>query len=585
MNDHSISILALQEPMLFANAPPLNLDPALYQQHSTAGIRGLITKPAQSWLNSLSLPNVSTSDFWHWITLHSALGIIHIANCYFPPNHDEKNTTHAALNLLGQQILSIKSSHTATTNAHFILCGDFNADPLPHKMHGHLAASLATFIPAHRLFLAPRPHRNSHTRPASRTHIDLFILSDTLRPFLTQSLEYLYDNKIGASTYRAPSDHIPIILTLTNFSPKISYTKHINVNVQPLRDGHTHQYASTLHTLTHAWFAWRQRLIVNGCNTSLLRVMWAGLNFIIHEAAFLVHGHSVTKRYNDTVSFLCSKPLPQRLDTKAWQFIQKQQCAQQPTVPQFSVTATLNHMKSIGNCIPHPLPSISELVSSQLLRLRNLPPLSASDQIRLIQEWTPIISNAAQALSNGTAAGATDRIPPELPKHAPPAYFAALATLATDCSSHLYFPDDLQKGVMSYIHKGKSLPHTSLAYFRGLRVTSVPGKLIAKAVAHPIFSATATFNQSIRPEQFAGRRKHSADLLALVLQFILCTHATNPLYLILLDIAKAFDTVWRDALWAKLLSQGHRPQHVAWLRALYDKLLTAVKGIMQFQPS
>jgi hypothetical protein len=142
----------------------------------------------------------------------------------------------------------------------------------------------------------------------------------------------------------------------------------------------------------------------------------------------------------------------------------------------------------------------------------------------------------------------------------------------------LYFPEDLQKGLMNYIHKGKSLPHISLLYFRGLRITSVPGKLIAKAVAHPIFSATAPFRLTIQPEQFAGRKKHSADLLALILQLIISTHRSKALYLILLDIAKAFDTVWRDALWAKLIAQGHSLKHVAWLRALYNKLMTAVKS-------
>ena len=136
------------------------------------------------------------------------------------------------------------------------------------------------------------------------------------------------------------------------------------------------------------------------------------------------------------------------------------------------------------------------------------------------------------------------------------------------------------------MYKGKNLPRDTLASSRGIRVTSVPGKLIAVAISDPIFPHDQVYEESICQEQFAGRKKHSADLLALILQMIVHCAGNNPLYIILLDIQKAFDTMWRDALWHKLVRQGHSPRHVSWLKALYNKLLTAVRsddGLSDFE--
>ena len=105
MQTHSLSFLALQEPKLFANAPPQGLDPALYYQHSLPGIRGFINKPSRHWTNSLSLPNVPHTDSHLWTTLHTPIGLLHIAICYFSPNTDENKITLSQLSTLGQHLL------------------------------------------------------------------------------------------------------------------------------------------------------------------------------------------------------------------------------------------------------------------------------------------------------------------------------------------------------------------------------------------------------------------------------------------------------------------------------------------------
>ena len=52
-------------------------------------------------------------------------------------------------------------------------------------------------------------------------------------------------------------------------------------------------------------------------------------------------------------------------------------------------------------------------------------------------------------------------------------------------------------------------------------------------------------------------------MLAVMLDMIISMHGTAPVYIILLDVSKAFDRTWREAIWAKMLAQGHPPQVVA----------------------
>ena len=178
----------------------------------------------------------------------------------------------------------------------------------------------------------------------------------------------------------------------------------------------------------------------------------------------------------------------------------------------------------------------------------------------------------------GTAGGPIDRHPPELYKFGPPALHTALAVVGAGFAVARFVPDAAIDGLMSYMHKGRGLPRSSLDSYRGIRCTSVPGKLVCRALASPVVEVNAYFAEALGFEQFAGRRFHSADMLAVLLWTILHLNGSKPLFVVLLDVTKAFDRVWREALWAKLLAQGHPPHVVAWLRAAYVRLRTAVKG-------
>jgi hypothetical protein len=99
-------------------------------------------------------------------------------------------------------------------------------------------------------------------------------------------------------------------------------------------------------------------------------------------------------------------------------------------------------------------------------------------------------------------------------------------------------------------------------------------------VAYSVITIEGMFAATLAAldEQFAGRKRHSADMLAVLLDMIISMHGSAPVYVILLDVSKAFDRTWREAIWAKMLAQGHPPQVVAWLRQAYHRLRTAVKS-------
>jgi hypothetical protein len=225
---------------------------------------------------------------------------------------------------------------------------------------------------------------------------------------------------------------------------------------------------------------------------------------------------------------------------------------------------------------------VRQRVNEQLQRLDDLPEITQSEVIALSQTWARRGEEWAGQLKNSTAGGPVDEHPPELIKYAPTKFFGALARIAAECCRSEYFPEAALAGLMTYMYKkGKKLSIDTLFSYRGLRCTSVAGKIMAKMVASPIYprsEVSMLHKEQICNEQFAGKRKHSADMMALVLQLIIESSGNEPLYIILIDISKAFDSVWRDAIWVKLLSKGHEPKHVNWLKHLYMQLLTAVKG-------
>ena len=266
-----------------------------------------------------------------------------------------------------------------------------------------------------------------------------------------------------------------------------------------------------------------------------------------------------------------------------WAYVKRQKDAQQPNAATFTSQQGCDHMVHIAHgSVRSTTKRMQLLVDEKLQQLDDLPEMKQHEVTALARDWALRGEEWAEQLKNGTAGGPIDEHPPELIKYAPTDFFGALARIAAEGCRSRYFPEAALAGLMTYMYKkGKKLDINTLFSYRGLRCTSVSGKLMAKMVASPIYPRSETNllrKEQICDEQFAGKRKHNADMMALVLQLLIEDRGSAATYIILLDVSKAFDSVWRDAIWVKLLEKGHEAKHVLWLKSLYVQLLTAVKG-------
>ena len=414
-------------------------------------------------------------------------------------------------------------------------------------------------------------------------------MSDPLQRRLALPVTYLSDNTIGKSEGKEISDHFPLILRLMDAPPASrAGVRTTRFDVQALRDGDTAPYQTTLSALMTSFLQWRAALldVVTVPTKALLEALGAGLVFCVSEAAYLALGTTTSLSNSTTAVTSLLTPAPSGNSPSLWAFAKRQKRAQLPSSHSFTTEETVAHMLKVANGPPPKGTRLGrERARVAALTLDSAPSITAAQRDALIARWAPFVAELAKKLRNHSAGGPNDRHQPELIKYAPPLFYEAVASFSADCAMGVSFPEALTDGLMSYIHKGHGLPLGLLTNHRGIRCTSCVGKLCVRLMADPIFPLDAKWCESLCPEQFAGRKKHNAGQLDLFISLLLHCGGDAPLYLVLLDISKAFDSVWREGLWAEMLRQGHSPTHVAWLRAVYSSLRTAVKaagGISQF---
>ena len=242
----------------------------------------------------------------------------------------------------------------------------------------------------------------------------------------------------------------------------------------------------------------------------------------------------------------------------------------------FEEQETTDYLRSFSAGAPTVPRKTKTFIANMLKRMDKSTPRERNTAVRFVLGWAMRAMTKSRSLKDGTAAGLDD-VPPELLKYAPYQLFLCLAIFAADAANAEFFPPELEDGWLALIYKKHGLPKHIINSFRGLRITSVPGKAVASMIADPIFPMNGASQPAICKEQFAGKRKHNADMLSLMIQFLLHTRGKKPMYLLLMDIVKAFDKVNRDIIWAKLIRDGWNPQYVAWLRALYRCMRTRVR--------
>ena len=165
-------------------------------------------------------------------------------------------------------------------------------------------------------------------------------------------------------------------------------------------------------------------------------------------------------------------------------------------------------------------------------------------------------------------AGGLDNISAAQIKRAPPAFLRALALFAARCAWLKCFPRWFRLARATFIPKPEE------GKFRGLRLESLLTKLVEKCILHPFFPAVGPEPAIIAPEHFADRKKVSAEMTAGILAIIvdLAKTTRKPLYILIADAKEAYDMVWREGLWAKLVKTHARVEDVRRARAMYEHM-------------
>ena len=176
------------------------------------------------------------------------------------------------------------------------------------------------------------------------------------------------------------------------------------------------------------------------------------------------------------------------------------------------------------------------------------------------------VATALKELSNGKATG-RDGIPSEFLKHGGKHMRESLALLFEACRVAEYIPQEWHKVNIVPIHKkGDKLVRSN---YRGVSLLSCVYKLYARILKQRL----ASFLEPQIAEEQAGFSpgKGCDDNLCIMTEVMERKIANREhLFVALVDMRAAFDTVWRDGLWHKLSNMNVPHQMVRILQDIYS---------------
>ena len=179
-------------------------------------------------------------------------------------------------------------------------------------------------------------------------------------------------------------------------------------------------------------------------------------------------------------------------------------------------------------------------------------------------------------LTSGKAPGA-DCIPPDVYKLGGPAIAEELHILFKQIWEEGVVPQDFKDADMIHLYKNKG-DIKCCDNHRGISLLCIAGKIFARLILNRLFKHTD--NLGIIPESqcgfFPGRGTTDMTFAIRQLQEK-CRLYSEDLYLLFIDLTKAFDTVDRQALWAILEKIGCPKHFVGLIRSFHDGMKVTVR--------
>lgn len=170
------------------------------------------------------------------------------------------------------------------------------------------------------------------------------------------------------------------------------------------------------------------------------------------------------------------------------------------------------------------------------------------------------IKQVIKNLSNNKAPG-EDKITNKLLKNLPRKPFMQLYYIINSCLKIQYFPNVWKNAIIIPFQKPNKNPNHPSSY-RPISLLPTMGKILEKIIQNQIVQFEKE-NKILIPEQFGFRQNHSTiHQLARITDKITINYNINKITsLLTLDIEKAFDTVWHNALIYKLIKNKF-PNHI-----------------------
>ena len=186
------------------------------------------------------------------------------------------------------------------------------------------------------------------------------------------------------------------------------------------------------------------------------------------------------------------------------------------------------------------------------------------------------VEDSIKQLSAGKAAGA-DGIPPDIYKHGGPAIRKQLHQLFKQCWNEGEVPQAFKDAELMHLYKNKG-DIKCCDNHRGISLLCIAGKIYARILLNRLITHLEVIG--LLPETQCGFRSGRSTIdpcFALRQLQEKCWLHNRELYLLFVDLTKAFDTVNRDGLWALLKKIGCPDHFVSIIRSFHDGMKVTVR--------
>ena len=141
-----------------------------------------------------------------------------------------------------------------------------------------------------------------------------------------------------------------------------------------------------------------------------------------------------------------------------------------------------------------------------------------------------------------------------------------------------YFPSQWTEGIIIPLHKKGS--HDDPKNYRGITLLSCLGKLFTSIINQRLIN-WSTANEISTDAQFGFKSGHSTINAIFILQNLIQKRLNNKkrLYCAFIDLQRAFDSVYRNALWYKLIKYGVDGKLLKLLRSMYSAVKSCVRHL------